>query len=305
MDQKEKEQIAKNLKLADRVVRAIDEDKKFRISCIKNTAAAQIAQERHELPAIPAFFLAKTMSAASMAASFLKGQERMIIDVGSNGHISRIYAEAVQAGEIRGFVDYRPDISNVRIEKLENILGVGLFRVARIKYDEPEPITGIVPLQKGDIETDLSYFFNQSDQIPSAVLIDVELSDEGKIAQSGGLIVQAMPGATKDEIAELHNSLRDARKLTEIFAEEKTPVDAMKELLPFETNVVKSTRLDFFCRCSKDGFKAKLLTLSAEEIKDMRDKGDNELVCNFCNEKYLLEDSDFDEIIEEIESKKN
>ncbi len=56
--------------------------------------------------------------------------------------------------------------------------------------------------------------------------------------------------------------------------------------------------MDFFCRCSKENFKSILLGLGKEVVADMKKQGQNELVCNFCNKKHLLDDKDFDGLLE-------
>jgi redox-regulated HSP33 family molecular chaperone len=37
----------------------------------------------------------------------------------------------------------------------------------------------------------------------------------------------------------------------------------------------------------------------------MKNTGQNELVCRYCNEKYYLEKEEFDELIEETKAKTN
>ena len=75
--------------------------------------------------------------------------------------------------------------------------------------------------------------------------------------------------------------------------------------LPFEFDVLKSSQVDFYCRCSKPGFMKKLLTLGIEEIENMESDGNNILTCHYCNEKYTLDKKDFFKLKEEIKAKQN
>ena len=299
------EEKLKNIKLRDRVVRAMDKSGKFRISCVKNTKAVQTAVFRHHLPAIPSFITARLMSAASMVASFQKGEERIVLEMESYNAISKVFCEAMTNGEVRAYANYAPNIDEIVFDSIEDVFGAGLFRISKILYDQPEPLVGLVPIMKGDVSTDLAYYYRQSEQIPTAVILDVASDDDGVITQSGGMIVQALPGASEEDTEKVHEHLIRATALTDLFDNEYTPDKVIRELLPFDVEIVGSTQVDFYCRCSKDQFISKLITLGENEIKGMKAENHNELVCQYCNEKYLLDEADFDSIISHIVAKKN
>ncbi len=301
----DKAQLEKLYRERDRAVRVLSKDGKFRAVAIKNSISTLTAQKRHNMPYIAAFLMARTMSAASSLAMFLKGDERIVVEAEGNGPVSRVFAEAIQVGEVRGFVNLAPDAGERKIETVSDALGLGLFKVTRYLYHSNEPAQGVIPLQNGDIASDLSYYYHQSEQIPSAVILDVTFDDDGWIKQSGGLIVQAMPGATDEDNKAIYDALVKVTSLAEYYEKGMHPLDVLKEVLPFEFELVKSSQVDFFCRCSKDNFMGKLKTLGLDEIQDMKKSGDNELVCHFCNEKYTIEDEDFDKLVEELQAKQN
>jgi molecular chaperone Hsp33 len=305
MDEAKREEIIKQYQNRDRVVRILSNDHKFRAVALKNTDSARNAQKRHNTDWIGSFLLARTMSAAAMMANFLKGEERIIVELKGKGPVSSVYGEAMSIGENRGFVSYSPDISDKPIENIGEALGAGVINVTRILYDRPEPVQSILPLQKGDVATDLAYYYQMSEQIPSAVILDVDFNEDGIISHSGGLIVQALPGTTQEELEEVYSHLVGIDSLVRYFDDDKNPRDILEEILPFEFEVVRSSQLDFLCRCSKDSFISRLKTLSVDEIKDMQEKNDNELVCRYCNEHYYLEPGDFDTLIEEMQATRN
>ncbi|MFW5701911.1 MAG: Hsp33 family molecular chaperone HslO, partial [Bacteroidota bacterium] len=145
------ENLKKQYKLRDRMVRAISKNGHFRVSVVKNSNTAKTAQDSHNLPDLPALFLARACSAAMLLASFLKGEERVVIEAEGNGPISKVFAEALQVGECRGFVDFSQDKSDWNISEISDALGVGVLKIARVLYNKPEPITGITELVKGDL----------------------------------------------------------------------------------------------------------------------------------------------------------
>ncbi len=299
------DKLKKQFKERDRVIRVMSKDGFFRAVAIKNTNMAQHAQTKHELDALPAFFLARTLAAAALMSAFLKGEERVSIDIESNGIIKRIFAEAIQVGETRGFVRFDEHADTTHITNLGDALGKGKMRVTRTLYNQTEPVTGIIELVNGDIATDLAYFYRQSEQTPSAVLLDVSMDENGKIKQSGGIILQAMPDAPIKSIVDATQRLYELPPLTKFLEEGMNPEELIRQAVDFDFEVIKNSPVDFFCRCTKESFITKLITLGAEEINDMRRTGQNEVVCQYCNGKHLLEDKDFDRMVTEIQAKNN
>jgi molecular chaperone Hsp33 len=299
------EELKKKFLKRDRVVRVLTKDGKFRAAAIKNTEVARMAQQRHALDPLGGTLLARLMSGASLMSSFLKGEERITIEIDSSGVIKYLFAEALQVGEVRGYVRYAKDAAEKKIEHIGDALHIGLLKVSKVQYNQPEPQTGIVQLIKSDVSTDLAYYLRQSEQIPSAVVLDVDVDDAGEISHSAGLLVQAMPGATEAEIKKVMDSIRELPSLAELLGTGYNPEEILRQALPSEFDVLNNTPIDFYCRCSIDRFKEMLMTLGVEEIEDMQKQGQNELTCQYCNEHYYLTNDDFDVMIAESRAKTN
>ena len=287
-------------KKRDRLISAMSKDGLFRIAFLINTKTAAIAQEKHHLDYISASLLARQLSASSLMVSFMKGEERIIIQSEGNGNISYIYSEAAQIGEVRGFVRHSKDYNPDKIDTYKAGLGIGLFKVSKALYDQPKPITGIVPLIKGDMTNDLAYYLEQSDQIASFVVLEVDLNEEGLITFSSGLIVQAMPGASLQQIETLFDHLKGLDKLQSYFDKADNVDETLQSILPLEYTKLKSIPIDFFCRCSKDRFMEHLILIGKHEVLEMKKLNQNELVCQYCNNKYYLTPEDFKKLIDEI-----
>lgn len=299
------EELKKLLQQRDRSVRVLSKDGFFRVVSVKSSQASRTAQINHKLDKVPAFFLSRVMSCSLMLSSFLKGEERVVIEVDGNNVIKKLFAESMQLGEVRGYVELNNTEKQYHVNDISEIIGPGSLRITKILYHKAEPIQGVVQLVKGDIAEDLSYYFAQSEQIPAAVILDVEFDDHGLIEHSGGLIVQAMPGYKLEQLNEVFESLSSITPISDYFAQGLNPLQVMKEVLPFDFDVINSTQVDFFCRCSKDVFLSKLLTLGAEEIKSMKQSNHNELICKYCNKHYYIENEDFEKLIEESLAKTN
>ncbi|MGB9771945.1 MAG: Hsp33 family molecular chaperone HslO [Candidatus Kapaibacteriota bacterium] len=288
-----------------RVVSVLASNGHFRVSAIKNTNVALEAQNRHALPEVPALLLARALSAASLLAVFLTGEERVIIDAIGEGLVTKVTAEAIQVGEVRGYCEYSPQVEKLSKDEYDTALGNGIFRVMRILYNEPEPVQGIVELIRGDISSDLNYYFAKSEQIFSIAILDAETDESGKISNSCGIILQAMPGVTEKEKDLVIEKFQTLERLTKIIQPADDLIEVLKTILPWDFTMLKNDRVDFFCRCSKESFLEKLLTLSYLDIKEMKELGQNELVCQYCNTKYYLDDNDFNFLLTTIKARTN
>lgn len=291
----------------DRVVRVLSIDGAFRAVAIKNTGVAQTAQHRHGLEPVGARLLAQALASASLLASFLKGEERIVVEAHGDGPIGTIAAEALQVGEVRGYVQYETERSNgLPLEAHPYPLGThGLFRIVRILYNHVEPIVSVVELQPGDIAANLGYYFERSEQIPTVVQFDVTVDTDGRVSASAGLLVQLMPGIAPREIDSVEERLRALPSLSALLAAGVMPEEILQRVLPRPFTVLNNTPLDFFCRCSLERFKELLATLSYEEVQEMQQLGQNELVCQYCGERYQLTERDFLDVLQRIQARQN
>lgn len=300
------EEIKDSFKNRDKIIGILSENQHFRAAFIRNTNTARKAQINHKLTSVPASFLARALMGSSMIANFLKGEERAIIELLGKGPISKIYAEASNNGESRGYVEFADTVGNVeKVESPEDVIGVGFLKVTRILYDHAQPVTGILELSKSDVASDLAYYFNKSEQIPTAVLMEVEVDEQGLIESSSGLIIQAMPGSLYEELQAVFQKIDELMKTGKLFDKSLKIEDILNQIMPFNYTITKKSPVDFFCRCSKDNFLNALITLELKEIEEMLHHQQNELVCKYCNKHYYIENEEFAKIIEIIKSRKN
>jgi molecular chaperone Hsp33 len=291
------EELKQKFKNRDRISKALSNGGKIRAAVIKNTNTSIEAQKRHKLDFISAALLSRLMAGAGLMSSFMKGEERVILEMQGNGPVSKLYAEALRVGEIRAFAEHRSEIEPEKITDFRDAIGIGLLTVTKVVYNENEPTKGIVPIEKGDIASDLVQYFLQSEQIPTALVLDVKLDDDGNVTDSGGLIVQAMPGADEDLLQNISEKLSSGISICDMLNQDKTTEEVLFDILGEEFKPTGTVQTDFYCRCSKDTFKNKVLLLGVNEIKDMKSQNQNELICKYCNEHYYLETEDFDELI--------
>lgn len=299
--------LKEKFKFKDRLIKGIELNGQFKISVVKTTEVIQTARENHHLSMLNTVLLGRTMTAAMLLASELKGEERIKLRLEGNGPVGMITAEANRVGEMRGYVlnpSAELDYSDDQVTIGDGI-GLGLLTVSKILYNEAEPRTSTIEIIKGDVLSDIAHYMVQSEQILSAFLLDVDLKDSGDVRQAGGILIQRLPGASEKVMSNLQNVLAKLPPVSELL-DDGLYID---EIMERATDTYKIKELDrqpvhFFCRCSADRFKNALSMLSYDELKAMKGE-DQEIVCHFCGTKHMVTKHDLFSIIESAKARLN
>jgi len=282
----------------DRLIKGISPEGYFKVSIVKTTEIVRTAQERHNLSLLNTVLLGRTLTASLLLASELKGEERIRLRLEGNGTSGMILAEANRAGEVRGYVQHPAAELDYSDEStsLSDGLGVGLLSVSKILYNEAEPRTSTIQLHKGDIITDIAHYLAQSEQIPSAVLLDTDIDDEGGVRNAGGLLLQRLPDAPEEVVEKLQLKLK---KFDSIGGQlnRNIYIDRIleKAVHPYKVTELDRQLVHFFCRCSKDRFISALSMLDYEDLKDMEGES-QEIVCHFCNNRIRVSPEEIHEL---------
>lgn len=299
--------LKEKFKFKDRLIKGIELNGQFKISVVKTTEVIQTARENHHLSMLNTVLLGRTMTAGMLLASELKGEERIKLRLEGNGPVGMITAEANRVGEMRGYVlnpsaelNYSDDHVTIG-----DGIGLGLLTVSKILYNEAEPRTSTIEIVKGDVLSDIAHYMVQSEQIPSAFLLDVDLKDNGDVRQAGGILIQRLPGASEKVMLQLHKLLAKLPPVSELL-DDGHYIDKImgRATGTYKIKELDRQPVDFFCRCSADRFKSALSMLSYEELKAMKGQ-DQEIICHFCSTKHTVTKQDLFSITESAKARLN
>lgn len=291
----------------DRLIKGISEDGHFKISVVKTSDVVRIAQKKHNLSLLNTILLGRALTGTMLMASELKGEERVQLRFEGDGPVGMVVAEASRIGEIRGYVQ-RPEVEldySKEDVKLGDGLGIGLLTFTKTLYNEAEPRRSTIELIEGNISDDLAYYMVQSEQVPSAIILDVGIDEEGKVTEAGGILIQRMPDAPEGKIDRLQEKMKSFGPLHKKFSEGLYIDDLMREALhPLKVKELDRQPVDFFCRCTRKRFVDALALLGYEDLKEISDEG-QELVCHFCNEHYYVTKDEIEDILMQAKAKLN
>jgi molecular chaperone Hsp33 len=299
--------LKEDIKFKDRLIRGIEKNGQFKISVVKTTDVIQTAKNNHSLSLLNTVLLGRTLTAAMLLASGLKGEERIKIRLEGNGPAGMITAEANQVGEIRGFVQHPAaelDYSREEVSVGDGI-GIGLLTVSKILYNEAEPRTSTIQIVKGDILSDMAHYMAQSEQILSAFLLDVSLKDNGDVNQAGGILIQRMPDAEESVMDTLQKHLQELPAVSQLLADGDYIDKIMKKAsAPYSVKELGRQPVHFFCRCNPGRFRNALSLLSYEDLKELKGE-DQEVVCHYCGSRHTVTKKEIRGIVESARARLN
>lgn len=268
-----------------------------RVVAADTTALVEEARRRHGTSPTATAALGRTLTGALLLSHVLlkTPRDRVSLRFRGNGPLGGIIAEAGLDGAVRGYVNnpnvYLPLRDDGKLDVGRALGHDGEFSVIRSHAPYGEPYSSSVPISTGEIAEDIAVFLAQSEQVSSAVLLGVYMEEEGVVA-SGGVVLQALPGADEAALKLLEANVKALGQLTTAMRRASL-LEIVEELcwgLEFELLTPDALPLRFDCRCSDRKALDALAYFSPEEREKMiEEDGGAEAVCHWCGEKRWLE----------------
>lgn len=283
--------------MEDYIIRGTAAEGTVRAFAAVTTNMVREAREVHNLSFVASAALGRTMTAAAIISRLLDGTDDTItIQIKGDGPLGGIVTVSDADANVRGYV-YNPQIEVPLNEEgklnVSKAVGAGYLNIIR-DMGLKEPYIGYVDLLTGEIADDIAYYYAYSEQIPSVVGLGVLVEKDGTIANSGGFIIQLMPGASNELVDYIERKSLEIPNVTEMLALGKTPEDILEFILGEKgLKFADKTTCKYSCNCSRDRMERNLISLGQKEIQEIIDEqGEAEVVCHFCNTKYIFTKDD-------------
>jgi molecular chaperone Hsp33 len=289
----------------DYLVRALAYEGSVRAFAVRTTETVGEAQRRHQTWPTASAALGRTMTAAVMMGTMLKGEDKLTIKVEGNGPIGPMIVDSNAKGEARGYVmNPQTHFDLNEVGKLDVRRAVGTEGTLTIVKDLGlrDFFTGQVPIVSGEIGEDFTYYFAVSEQVPSSVGLGVLVNPDNTILAAGGFIIQLMPGTDDETISIIEERLSKMEPVSKMIEKGLTPEELLFEILGKDNvQILDTTPVSFECNCSKDRFGSAIISLGEKEIRDMIEEDEGaEAHCHFCMEKYQYSVEELESFIDEI-----
>ncbi len=288
--------------MSDYLVRATAADGQVRAFAATTRDLVEEARRRHQTSPVATAALGRLMTAGVMMGSMMKNEgDLLTLMIQGDGPIGGITVSADAFGHVKGYVDNPAVIVPAKDGKLDvgGAVGVGLLSVVR-DMGLKEPYSSQVELVSGEIAEDLTYYFANSEQVPSSVGLGVLMEKNNTVKCAGGFIIQLMPYATEETIGKIEENLKEVTSVTDLLDAGATPEDILGRLLgDLSLQITDSIPASFYCNCSGERVEKALESVGEKELREMIEEGkDIEVKCHFCNTAYTYSVDDLEKILE-------
>lgn len=266
--------------MSDGVVRALTQDGGFRVVVVDTTETVAFAVAAQRASGDVARLLGELMTGTVLVRETMAPGSRVQGILKGAGGTGTMLGDAHPEGVTRGLVQAkgdRPLSPSGALLQFMRTLANGAIQ------------QGIVELETGSIDHALMAYFQQSEQVETALGVACVLDGE-RVVAAGGYVVQLLPEAGPDAMRAMVEQLGALPPTAEIVARGGGPRAVVERILAASAFTVTSeTPLSAGCTCSEDRVLASLATLAHAELKTMRaGQKPLEVRCDFCGTDYEI-----------------
>lgn len=292
--------------MSDILLRAIARDAGIQISAAVTTGLVERAREIHDTTPVATAALGRTLTATAIMGSQLKTDDGSVtVQVKGNGPLGTIVCVGDSDGWVRGYLQNPGCELPLRADGKLNVGGgVGRGYLMVIKdIGLKDPITGTVALVNGEIAEDLTRYFAESEQIPSACALGVLVDTDRSVKCAGGWLVQLMPGVKDADIDRLEANLAKIEPMTTMLDKGLTLEQIVQTVLGgFVVDFLQTDTIGYRCACSRDKVERALISMGKDELSKMAaEQEKSEVTCQFCDKVYTFSRAELQQILAHAE----
>ncbi len=290
--------------MEDKITKFLAYNGKISIVCINTTNLVEKARKIHDLSPVATAAFGRLLTITALMGQEMKNKEdKLTIQIQGNGPIGTMLTTANNSPKVKGYVaNPYVDLPLNEFGKLDVGGAVGIDGYINVIKDIglKEPYVGVSPLTSGEIADDFTNYFVNSEQTRTAVALGVLVNKDG-VKRAGGYIINSMPDATDEEIANIEKSIFEAGAISKMLDEGLSLLEIAKKVTGDKNvKVIEDMKTPVYeCDCSKERMLEGLATLDKNTIKEIiEEDGKAEVVCHFCNKKYEFSKEELEEILE-------
>ena len=289
--------------MKDYIVRATAGNGQIRAFAATTQNLVEEARQRHNTSPVATAALGRLLTAGTMMGSMMKNDSDVLtIQIKGDGPIGGLTVTADVNGNVKGYVENPDVILPPKNGKLDvgGAIGIGLLNIIK-DMGLKEPYVGQTILVTSEIAEDLTYYFANSEQVPSSVGLGVLMNKDNTVRCAGGFIVQVMPFVTDEVVTKLEKNIKKISSVTSMLNDGCTPEQMLEHVLDDLDMVVTDTLpAAFKCNCSHERIEKAIISIGKKDIQEMIDEGKEvEVKCHFCNTAYTFSVDELKEILKQ------
>mgnify|MGYP002767537528 FL=1 len=289
--------------MTDYIVRATAADGQIRAFAAYTKDVVEEARRRHNTSPTATVALGQLLTAGTMMGAMMKNDTDILtLQIRCDGPLGGLTVTADNQGNVKGYAvhpDVDVPVKNGQIN-VADALDLGVLNVIK-DMGLKEPYVGQTILETSEIAKDLTYYYMNSEQVPSSVGLGVLMNKDNTVKCAGGFIIQLMPFAEDATIDKLEENLKNVTSVTELLDHGCTPEGLLEALLGnLGIEVLDTLPTQFYCNCSKERVEKAVASVGREDLQAMIDDGEDiEVKCDFCNSTYKYTVDELKEILKE------
>lgn len=265
------------------LTRALADDGATRVLVAETDEIAESLREAHGLTGASARLAAEAAVATVLLAAYVKGDEKLTLQVVLDRPEARYIGELDPDHRFRGRLDPADLPDNLDIRTLHGLLFAAKHDGTREVY------RGITPVDGTSVTGALRAHLVESSQVSGQLATAVRLDEDGRVAFAGGVLVERLPPAPgqpsllPDAFLERYGDLPDA-DVEALVAETRRD-----RLLGGALHTLEQRPIFWACTCSMERVVGALAGMQPEELRAMADEDDGASVdCHFCGAHYAV-----------------
>jgi len=277
---------------------------------------------KHDYPEGIAILLAHALTLVAILGNTLKFEGKLIMQAKGNSVVTSLVADYKSPGvegaqgEVRGWVNFDPDLYDAAVadgldvgREIPQLLGAGHLAFTIDQGPDTDRYQGIVGLEGATLAECAQMYFDNSEQLPTAIKLSAGRASDGW--RAGGIMLQhlaftggigdiggdeALFDATMDQEDHQNELWREGAILMasardeELQSNELSPKGLLFRLFHEKgVRVFDPVGLAVLCQCSRERIGTVLAQFDDTELVDMAVDGNVIVTCEFCNKDFKFE----------------
>jgi molecular chaperone Hsp33 len=265
---------------------------------------------KHDYPEGIAALLARALTLVAILGNTLKFEGKLILQAKGNGPVTSLVADYKSPaddngmGEVRGWINFDQDAYDavaaeglVASREIPQLFGAGHLAFTIDQGPDMERYQGIVGLEGATLAECAQKYFDDSEQLPTAIKLSAARTDAGW--RAGGIMLQYLSstGGTGSTAEDLFTDdddnwregaiLMASAKDEELLSDELSLQDLLFRLFHERgVRVFDPVPVGVLCQCSRDKIGGVLAQFDDAELSDMVVDGSIIVTCEFCNKNF-------------------
>jgi len=293
-----------------RILRAMTVDGSARIHIIDSTAIVNDMIKYHGTAPTATAALGRLLTVSSMMGCMMGDKEdSLTVMIRSDGESGKLLAVSDYMGNVRGYIQNPlvdpPRKSNGKLD-VGGAIGRGELVVIKDVGGE-EPYVGTIDLVSGEIAEDVTAYFAQSEQVPTACALGVLVGTDLSCLAAGGALIQLLPFADPEVAEKIEKNISNLANISSLIEKGVSLADIAKLAMgDIEFDVFDELDVEYRCNCSREKVGGMLRSLGKKEICKLLDEQtaegkerELEVKCRFCGTPHVYNEDELMELFAE------